>query len=275
MKHNRVSLIVICAALLLTQTRCSGPSGTEKDLVTVEDDNVGKTDAYLRGEEILKASRQAYSKLRSYQGTIRIASTSQYGERAFSETRYFTIAYQRPGRIRLEGKDSNGDAILIVSDGQRAYESSWGAQTGPEVSPVERLPDVLSANSGVSLRATNTLPGILLETQWSRQTFFLPRGELLSALASKARWEGTTDVDGHKCHRIVCEREIQTWTVYVDAQSHLVRLIEETASTDQQQAQRRLGGGGFSGRIESTKLTQNFDIQAIDTEVDPSRFKIP
>lgn len=82
-------------------------------------------------------------------------------------------------------------------------------------------------------------------------------------------------MDGHKCHRVVCEREIQTWTFYIDAESHLIRQIDETASIKQKQAQKRHGGGGVSGKIQSTTLTQTFKIQEVNKKLDPSLFKIP
>ncbi|MFH1265323.1 MAG: hypothetical protein ABIK89_06305, partial [Planctomycetota bacterium] len=74
----------------------------------------------------------------------------------------------------------------------------------------------------------------------------------MPAFATKANLTGEEKVGEHQCHRIVCPREIATWTFYVDKETLLVRRVDEDASDKQMRIQRELGGGGSSGRITST-----------------------
>jgi len=72
---------------------------------------------------------------------------------------------------------------------------------------------------------------------------------------TKARFDGTTRVENHFCHRLVCERDTQTWTIYVEKESKLIRRIDSEVSEAQMRRLRKLGwGGGASGRVMRARI---------------------
>ena len=75
------------------------------------------------GGKILMKSRAAYRALRSYRGSIKISSTAHYpGKKAHREIRQFQIYCKKPARLRLEGKDSNGDPEWIIIRGRKVFD---------------------------------------------------------------------------------------------------------------------------------------------------------
>ena len=117
---------------------------------------------------ILQSTQAAYQSLGSYRGTTAIALRAHYaGDLVVTDSRSFRVIYQRRDRIRLEGRDSNGDPILMVADGHQVYED-WPPQSPrPTLHDLSELPMVLAKYKGVSLGAMDVLPGILLNMSWT------------------------------------------------------------------------------------------------------------
>jgi len=183
-----------------------------------------------------------------------------------------TIAFEQPNRIRIETYDSNSAPVKLVSDGSNAWVSftqgsqrQWRARAN--------VSDAMLELKGVTLDITTTLPSILLQTNWNVDSFFFPKGQLLHAFATSARLDGTTFVDAHECYQVTCERSIATWTFYVDTENYLIRRVDESSSLSQFAAQRANGGGGYSGTLTQSHISQVFEIQSIDASVDPNLFQ--
>jgi outer membrane lipoprotein-sorting protein len=221
----------------------------------------------VEGQQILLACRERYAGLKSYTCTINIEDESHYPTGSFHQKGHARVFYKRPGKLRWEGKDSNGDAIVLICDGQRILDRSSIAGEQYQ-GPVA----MLGAYGGVSICGTTFLPSFLLDLNWQQETFLLPNGSLLKALATKASMQGKETVGGRECHRVVCERAIATWTLFIDVEDYLVLRIDEDVSKSQMAEQRKLGGGGTSGKIASSHLSQLFNTEAVDTPIDERLF---
>lgn len=209
-----------------------------------------------RGRQSLLASARAYSELRTYTGTVTLSDDTAFPTGNHHESRWGRIYYRAPDALRIDGNDSNNDHFCIVARGKSGADK-----------------DVLQEYAGISLHMTVLLPSILLGTVWDTDNFSVPKGSLLPAFASKARYLGDVLVDGVLCQKVACERDIGTWIFYVGVDDALIRRIENTESEAQMAVQRELGGGGFSGQIIGSHTVQDFSIEAIDSELDDELFE--
>lgn len=125
MKHATIisGWLLGSVACLFGQAGCSGSNQNSKDLISMPK-NPEADAAHVKGADVLRESEKAYAALSSYKGTITIADTAQYANFAYKSSRQFKVFFQRPGRIRLEGRDSNGNPVLIISDGKNAVDLS-------------------------------------------------------------------------------------------------------------------------------------------------------
>jgi hypothetical protein len=271
---RRRSLSVIWIVLVSACGPNDGPvpggESKAKDYITLTDTTAKGPAAELPGSKVLLDAARAYASLQSFVGTVRVESAANYAAGPYQETRTLKVYYQRPGKIRLEGLVPNSGPFLIVSDGQTTRVSGFGiAGTRATVR------DALAEFGGVSIRSTVMLPGTLLDTQWNRENFLLPYGAYLPAFATKADPAGEETVGGYRCDRVVCPREIGTWTFFVDREKRLIRRLIEETSEEQMRVQKRLGGGGFTGRIQSTRYVQSFEVEQVNVKLDDAMFARP
>lgn len=268
---------VFCIVLLLACRQNSHPAHVgsdpmKKDFITCPDKVAEGAAAESQAGKVLLDSNRAYAAIRSYVGTVRLKSAANYERGLFRETRTLKVFCKRPGRIRLEGFDSNGDKYVILCDGRTTRVSSAALRLDGTRDTIQ---DAMLEFSGVSLGASEMLPSILLDIKWHRETFSLPYGPLLPAFATKAKLTSEEKIGEHHCYRIVCPREIANWTFYVDKETLLVRRLDEDTSEEQMRLQRELGGGGFTGNIQSTRCVQSFEIEQINVKLDETIFARP
>jgi len=247
-----------------------GNDPKKKDFVTCTDTAVERTAAESQGGKTLLDSHSAYAALRSYVGTVTLESVADYDRGPFRETRTLKVFFQRPAKIRLEGLVPNSGKFVILSDGEATQVFGMGLDGTRKT-----VQNAMLEFAGVSLGASEMLPSFLLNTKWHRDTFFLPKGSLLPAFATKANLTGEEKVGEHQCYRIVCPREISTWIFYVDKETLLIRRLDEDASEEQMRVQSELGGGGFTGRIKSTRTVQSFDVELVNVKLDETMFARP
>jgi hypothetical protein len=265
----------LCSALVVLGVFAGCSQQPREDQISVASSGEFEKGDDLTGSQVLRRSEKAYAALQSYVGTIDLARSTNYGDSSFDRMRHFKITFERPDKFRLEEKSGSGGPLLIVSNS----EGTWEVAPGPGGQTVrtrsESLKESLDTFQGVTLQASDTLGGMLLGIEWSKESMFHPEGRLLSAFATKAKLHGMTTVDGHKCFEIVCARNIATWILAVDEETHLVRRIVEHVSEEQQEEQKRLGGGGFTGRITGGKTVQTFKIESVNSAIDPAIFSTP
>ena len=268
-----VTLMCIVPLCVCRQVGCAVQvenDSKKKDFVTCTDTAAERTVPESRGRETLLDSHRAYAALQSYVGTVTVESVADYGRGPFRETRALKVFFQRPAKIRLEGSVPNSGKFVILSDGRVTRVFGMGLDGTRKT-----VQDAMLEFVGVSLGASETLPSFLLDTKWNRDTFFLPRGSLLPAFATKASLSGEEKVGEHQCYRIVCSREIATWTFFVDKETFLIRRLDEDALDEQMRVQRDLGGGGVTGRIKSTHTSQAFVVEQINVKFDETIFARP
>ncbi len=276
-KLRRAAWSIVVVTPLLNGLGCAPqPAGTTKqnDFITVSPPVQRSSDGTLTGSEILLQSEKAYSQLQSYSGTIHIAYTASYGAGSFSGTTDLKVFFRRPDCIRIEGKDSNGDPFVIAANGRVMWDR-WGGSQGGVVKQSADIQAPLLEYSGVSSHGSLLLPSCLLQLQWGAQMLFLPRGRLLTAFATDARLAGTEVIDSTECYRVVCERRLATWTLYVGVEDFLIRRIEDAASEEQTRFQRLHGGGGFTGKITSAHSSHTFEIRELNGDLDNALFDPP
>jgi len=251
---------------LLMHTGCS-PNTTNFDALTIPPEAQPKGEAFRQGREILNESQRAYENIESYGGTIEVMAASGYqGRQSVGEPRTFEILFRSPKNLRLEGPDSNGDPIVIVIDGEsNSVESADWGRPGQRKERFESAEEALYAYSGVTLGGSEFLPGCLLDIAWKNEDPGFPKDKsFLRAWATKAKLDGTSQVENHECHRILCERDTVTCTIYVDTKTNLIRRVDTEVSEAQMRRLRRLGwGGGASGRVISSSRSQILGIDEV------------
>jgi hypothetical protein len=185
----------------------------------------------------------------------------------------------QPGKLRVEGSQATAPHFslhfIFVIDGDSVWER-WSVKelNGPALrANTPRF--ALLKTDGLACGVGSRLPGILLDMHWSNETAFYPNGRYLPAFASRALLDGKDVIADHPCYRVVCEREITTWTFWVDKYNYLLRRVRQDASPEQTAVQRQYGGGGATGRILSDSLTENYSIEQLDGELDPELFRAP
>jgi hypothetical protein len=232
----------------------------------------GEKPAEMTGRDILLRSREAYDALTSYRGTILVQGQYRYVGRRFTAPLNGSVSYSSPNRILISWREGlTGMSDQLVSDGERY----WAPDTASSGSPVDStsLKDVLVECTGVSSGITTMLPAILLRSEFEQDTLFLPGGERLTAFASDATLAGKETIDGHECYRVECNKDVASWTFWVDTESHLLRRVQETVTSKQLAVQRTRGGGGASGEIVSYSISQAFTIDEIDGPIDQAQFR--
>lgn len=247
-----------------------------EDLITVRPaSKEAAKEGHLTGEEVLLRSVKAYAKLRSYQGTVSVESRWAYkNETGGPSSAKVKITFSRPKHIRVEGVDSSGKNFTILSDGDKTWKS-WELEKNGAFEEARSLKDALIEFQGVGLGACTKLSAALLPIEWSRDRIFFPKGQLLSAFATQAKLEKEEKIKDQLCYRVVCERQIGTWTFWVDKDNFLLRQVKETTSPEQMAMQRKHGGGGASGKIQSSTTTETFTIDWINRAVDKKNFEVP
>lgn len=254
------------------------------DSITVNSGNKQQTDAAppysdkpeneLTGADILQRSHQAYAKLKTYKGTILSNSAVGFGTNTLKLSLQAIIVFQAPAKFRFEGKDDNRDPYVIICDGKDTWSSPFvkGRKLHYELGKTAGIRDSLAEFLGATNSMTAMLPAILMQVAPT-----LPRGKkLLPAFATKATLDGEETIDGHRCYRVVCERDVGRWTFWVDTEIFLFRRLERLKSP-KHMAFRRKGSSGHDAvdRISSRRTIENYEIESIDAELDEALFQVP
>jgi hypothetical protein len=258
----RVSITIALAACLFS-CGCEAPKTSPSvnfDSLTVSPENRPEGADFEQGRAILEASRRAYSSISSYDGTIELSTKATFPGETHPQQRTLKVHYQRPGNLRLEGRNSNDDPFVI-----EITPDSASIRRKDEIENFPSGKDALVAFSGATLYSSLVLPGCLLDVAWGNEDWILPRDKsLFDAWATKARLDGSASVDGRGCQRIVCERDTMTWTIYVDEKTKLLcRVDVEISERNMERLKEKGASGGFSGRLLGIERSQVFSIDEV------------
>jgi hypothetical protein len=255
---------------------CSAIGSAEKDakedLITVGEIPKLEEIEAESGAGVLLRCEKAYANLPSLKGTISTKGRSEYGDAGFGDEGEIEFLFEAPRKLRLETTVQN-EKIVIVSDGTNHAEMSPFSEHPPNMKH-GRIEEPLTANQGILKGATVRLPAVLVGASFRRENLFLPNGKLLPALATKAELAGDEELNGLSCYRVVCERSIGTWTLWIDKKEMLIRRIDLSSSEAQMLAQKEHGGGGFSGRITAMHQQEVFEITATNADIDDDLFRV-
>lgn len=256
---------------------CSCGSEKKADLITVSPPvEEVRGDGKITGSQVLARVEKAYSELRSYVGTTSIVGQFEYANVTQHDQAEVTIRFSRPNKIRIDGKtSSSGAPFTVVSDGKVVWDSC-SLINGGAYKEVATLREAILSYQGVALGATVIIPSALLKIEWSGENIGLPHGKtLLSAFATHARLLGEETLGNYPCYKIVCEREIGTWTMWVDKETFLLRKMERSISEAQMAARKKYGVAGTSGKILRAVDTETYRIDQVNGAIDDAVFAPP
>lgn len=242
----------------------------------------GSLAAEPSGSEILKRSQAAYAALKSYVGTTTVKTQAVVDDMSLAQTATARIMFTRPGKIRIEGKDTGGQLFTIVSDGSDAW-LSWAVKSKGAFEKATNLETAIAAMTGVAAASPTTIPAALMALRWGSPW----------AGAAAAKLEGREKIGGVECYRTVTDTPIGRTTYWVDTKSFLLRQMREEQDEEAlAQMQRSIGEDATKALrekgVEPPKFTMKsrravyaFQIDKVDAPIpqklfqDPTKIKSP
>lgn len=246
-------------AVLVVHIGCSPAASF--DAITVPPASQLNGQAFQDGRRILQESQQSYGNIESYQGRIDVTGTvGDRGGKASTGGRSFDVEFRNQDALTFKGEDSNGDPFAIFIENQ-TVDIKFNGDT-------ERLPSAehaLYAYSGITWGGSLFLPGCLLDIRWKNERPDLPQNlSFLTAWATQAELVGTSRVGDEECHRVLCERDTGSWTIYVSKADKLLRRVDASISKAQLSRLSKRGWGVAPwGPVTSSERSYTFRITKI------------
>jgi len=127
----------------------------------------------LTGREVAERCRAAYTALQSYQVTSAVTVHSVEGPSGKVEDEHASavIQYARPGKIHVEGLDTQAKPFAYVSDGSATVETDSPKQGPWKKVPGDQNPSgvemAIAGVTGTAMNAATTVPALLMSTDLS------------------------------------------------------------------------------------------------------------
>jgi hypothetical protein len=212
--------------------------------------------APLTGPQILQKSAAAYAALPAYVGAATVQSAVTAGRQKIAQTATAVIQFQRPDKIRIEGKDVTGQPYRIVSDGREV----WSAPTSRTNPGWQKMPNVQAAiigMTGPAAGAPATLPALLLSMPWGNP---FPR-------VDGSRRGPDVKIDGHACFQVVRADPSTMRSYWIDRQSFLLRRMKE------EQNARQLSALSRAAALHSRVVVYSFRFDQTRGPLSPKLFQ--
>jgi len=206
----------------------------------------GTAAAEMSGTQLLQKSAAAYAALRSYAGTTQVRSEVQVGPTKVAQSATAAVRFQRPGQIRIEGKDATGRPYSIVSDGR----VTWSAPTSRTNPASQKLPNVEMAIvglTGIAIGAPATVPAALMNLRW---------GNPFTHRVGSRRLPDER-IAGHDCYKVLHTDANTTRTYWIDRGTLLLRRMKE------EQNARQLSALGRGAALTSHVVLYSFTIDRV------------
>lgn len=124
----------------------------------------------LTGLEVAKRCRAAYAALQTYQVTsaVTVRTVESPSGKAEDEHASAVIQFARPGKIHVEGLDTQAKPFAFISDGSATVQTD-----SPKQGPWKKVPGYQNPNgiemaiagvTGSAMNAATTVPALLLDT---------------------------------------------------------------------------------------------------------------
>lgn len=175
----------------------------------------------LTAEEILRRTREVYSKCKTYRDTGYLEGNSRESPLRLERTREFTTAFVRPGQFRYQEWDkkrANEVRQIIWRNGQQV-KTWWGGNKGRKI--IDRASLDKAIDPPISVGGEHTVVMLLMPGE--------VHGPGISGLRNLMRLEDKT-VDGHNCYVVAGRGKSTSATIWVDSRQFLVRRVEDVNS---------------------------------------------
>jgi thiol-disulfide isomerase/thioredoxin/outer membrane lipoprotein-sorting protein len=250
----------LAGAMLLTTSGCqetaAAPPATKPKAAakTSSNDNADAS-------KLLASVAEKYKTAKSYEdaGIIRIAVESEAGEKQQSPPMPFSVAFERPNKIRVHSLEAS-----LVANGKKLYGSSDSLENEVLVQPcpnpltVDKLfaDKLLAESAQAQLDVTMPQLKLLLD----------PRAVESLTTGGKPAKMADADLDGTKCHRVSVKSPSGTAVLWISADDNLLVKYEFPSDGLKQK---------FS--VAKCSLWAEFKGARIDQEIasDAFAFKVP
>ena len=236
----------------------------------------GVSAADLTGDEILTKSENAYAALKSYVGTTTVKSNAVINDMHIAQTAMAKIVFSRPGKIRIEGKDTSGQAFTIVSDGKGTW-SSWAIKNKGAFERSQSVEMAIAGMTGVAAGAPTQIPAALMKLNWGYPF----------VRAKDSKLEGREKIRGADCYRVVSKTPAGRTRYWVDSRNFLLRQMKEEQDENElaelqrkveEEAGKTLREQGIEMpkfAMKSRETLHSFAIEKINVSIDPKLFQDP
>ena len=237
------------------------------------------TAADMKPADIIAKSEAAYAAVKSYEGTTTVRSKSEIGDSKLDQTATAKITFVRPGKMRIEGKDTGSRPYAIISDGKDTWRS-WPLENAGAFKKDQSLMMAVATMTGVAGLAPTYIHSALM-TPGAASPFAIGR-------TGTAKLMGHEKVDGADCHIVVADASSAKNTYWIDSATFLLRRMKEeqnekqlaAASERAQEAMKNVGKGKNLPDISAMKLksmerVHSFQIDRVNGTPDAKLFADP
>lgn len=241
--------------------------------------------ADLSPSDVVKKSQDAYKALKTYVGSTTAKQTTDIGGKNHESTASAKVTFKQPGQIHIAGKDMQGGAFTIISDGKKTWHS-WVSKDKGAFTEIDNI--AMSGMGGVAIGAADRIPSALLEGQ----QFTGGGSPFIGHKVAGSKLAGHEKIDGHDCYKLVSKSEtLGDRTLWIDSKSFLLRQMKSENNEKQlaamkksaDEAMKRLGKESDKAalaalamqNVKSMVQVHSFTIDKVDDAVDEKLFADP
>ncbi len=215
----------------------------------------------LTAEEIIQRCAHTYSSVRSFTGRSRVSTTiAMRGMPKTTMQAEATIAFVRPGKLRVEGFTLSGihrTTYLVVSDGKKSWLKT---SLRPQVEESTDVSIHIAAVTGIGYGAPTTVPALLMRQAWGYP------------FVGSARLLGRERMQGVECYKIRIESPVAQITVWIDTGQFLLRRMYQKHDVKALRSMMPEEGNANFDQMEST---HDFVEQKVNQTVPETLFRKP
>jgi len=214
--------------------------------------------------------------LHSYVGMTDVTSTATYSDNTVIQHSGCLVTFARPHKIRMEGKTApvypwdadSGAPFTIISNGDRTWRS-WALDNDGAFRMMVSVEEAIDEMAGVTRGASQTIPRILLELPEAHLSAAGSGKPFLESFADRAEFAACEELEGQACDCVVSEQPFGTWTLWIDAETLLLRRLE----TRKDNAEIRKFTASRKSRIIESVAREAYEVRPVDVPMDDAVFR--
>ncbi len=214
----------------------------------------------LTGRRVLERMVAAYQSATSYADEGVLRHKVQLGEDRVDEAADFSLAWQRPDRLRMQVYQAS-----VVCDGKQLWATlaDLPGQVLELDAPEQLSLEALSVDPTLSSVLTGGIAGglpalALLMSDKALDAFLLQADE--PSLLQPAEW------DGRPCHRVVMQRPDGALVAWVDQENYCLRRLDYPTDAMRKQYANQ-------GEVRELELWADFRSAQLNQSIDPNAFR--